>query len=173
MDSAAQCRTWERPWRTFCVDRGLHDEWLERLNDLSSFHLISICEGHAEDRANEKRRLPHFNLRLKDDRLEHLIENWLSFRPLIGASLCSSFDDRYTTADLEVRSGFVKERGDLAKKGIFFLKISAFVNVLDFDPAYYGPPWFDYNVLSAEIFDRETARILNSIERSPKQETNQ
>lgn len=165
-----QCKSWERPWRTYCVDRSLEDEWLERLNDLSSFDLISICEGHTESGANERRRLPHFNLRLKDDRLEHLIENWLVYRVPIGASLDRSFDNKYTRADLEVRSGFVKERGVLSQKGIVLLKISAFVDVLDFDPAYYEQQWFDNNIRAAENFDRDTSKILNCFEPSPKQE---
>ncbi len=55
------CRDHERRWRDHCVDINLEDAWLERLNQLRCFHLISICEGHPG------RSRPHVNLKLKQE----------------------------------------------------------------------------------------------------------
>jgi hypothetical protein len=47
-------------WNGRFVDIDLEDQWLESLNDLIHFNLISICEGHTD-----RNRYPHINLRLK------------------------------------------------------------------------------------------------------------
>lgn len=39
---------YQRLWNVRQVDLNLADEWLERLNGLRCFELISICEGHHD-----------------------------------------------------------------------------------------------------------------------------
>ena len=39
---------YQRPWNGRQVDLNLPDAWLERLNSLHSFVLVSICEGHHD-----------------------------------------------------------------------------------------------------------------------------
>ncbi|HNS56795.1 MAG TPA: hypothetical protein PKO34_07060 [Smithellaceae bacterium] len=43
-----ECKSHERPWRDWAVDRNLDNQWLERLNKLETLNLVSICEGHID-----------------------------------------------------------------------------------------------------------------------------
>ena len=64
LDHRREPRPHERIWRNHYVDINLKDEWLEHLNSLKVFKLISICEGHVYV-GRLGRSTPHFNLRLK------------------------------------------------------------------------------------------------------------
>jgi hypothetical protein len=75
-----KCRDYEREWSGFCVDRNLEDDWLERLNRLQAFSLISICEGHCDHRTEPSGKASHIKLRLK----EGSRRRWLP-RPAIGS----------------------------------------------------------------------------------------
>lgn len=37
---------YQRRWRGYEVDKNLEDDWLERLNALTVFRLVNVCEGH-------------------------------------------------------------------------------------------------------------------------------
>jgi hypothetical protein len=39
---------YQRQWKDYQVDKNLSDEWLESLNRLKCFDLISVCEGHYQ-----------------------------------------------------------------------------------------------------------------------------
>jgi hypothetical protein len=54
------------------VDKNLHDAWLEQLNALHVFDLISICEGHHRQRLPPR---PHINLRMKNDMLTGFLKH--------------------------------------------------------------------------------------------------
>jgi hypothetical protein len=60
----SHCREHTRRWRDHCVDKNLEDSWLEALNNLGTFKLINICEGHYGSRRTSDR--PHIILRLKE-----------------------------------------------------------------------------------------------------------
>ncbi len=148
-----ECRPFERRWRNYCVDRNLEDDWLERLNRLRVFDLISICEGHEDEPVAVHRRLPHFNLRLKDTRAEMFAARWSETRTAIGEAIDGCFFNKFTSIHFEFRSGFVKERERTHPQDIVLLKLAARVDVLDFDRAYYGREWFEENVAASEAFD--------------------
>lgn len=92
-----ECRDHERLWQGRCVDKNLQDDWLERLNRLSCFKLISICEGHAERRSSA-----HLNLRLKPEFLSQIGAVW---EEIVAAAQSVS---RAGTIDCE--TGFEIER---------------------------------------------------------------
>ncbi|MDM7921797.1 MAG: hypothetical protein QUS14_05805 [Pyrinomonadaceae bacterium] len=154
------CLPHERRWRNYCVDRNLKDEWLERLNALKTFDLISICEGHGSGTDEESRRLPHFNLRLKERLAEQLHTVWSSVRSGIGNAVERCFTSQHVEAKFEYRGGFVKDADGVSPQEIAILKLSSFVRILDFDASFYGAGWFDENVAAAEDFDNEVANIL-------------
>ncbi|MBL7111903.1 MAG: hypothetical protein ISS19_08185 [Bacteroidales bacterium] len=54
----------QKSWNGHTVDQNLKDDWLNALNRLSIFNLISICEGHQRSR-DPYGKLPHINLRIK------------------------------------------------------------------------------------------------------------
>lgn len=59
------CRDHERLWGERYVDKDLKDDWLERLNRLNNFDLISICQGH--NGSTRSRQLPGLNVRVKQE----------------------------------------------------------------------------------------------------------
>ena len=120
--SPVECRPHERRWRNFCVDRALKDDWLERLNGLKVFDLISICEGHGTAAETELGRLPHFNLRLKSPIAEQLDDIWSSIRTEVGEAIDQCFSNRYTAVNFEFRSGFIKEGGRIDPQDIAIIK---------------------------------------------------
>jgi hypothetical protein len=68
-------KSYERAWRDRHVDKNLADDWLERLNSLRIFNLISICEGHWEMEHPYDAR-PHLNLRMKPCYLSEALAKW-------------------------------------------------------------------------------------------------
>lgn len=58
------------------MDRDLGDEWLERLNKLETFSLVSICEGHINVEQTSVKRRPCIILRPKEAHLRPLTEKW-------------------------------------------------------------------------------------------------
>ncbi|MDP1621314.1 MAG: hypothetical protein Q8M08_03150 [Bacteroidales bacterium] len=54
----------QKSWNGHTVDQNLNEDWLNALNRLSIFNLISICEGHQRSR-DPYGKLPHINLRIK------------------------------------------------------------------------------------------------------------
>jgi hypothetical protein len=42
------CEPHQRHWRELCVDKGLRDEWLEKINALRYWKPYSTCEGHFD-----------------------------------------------------------------------------------------------------------------------------
>lgn len=154
------CLPHERRWRNYCVDKNLKDEWLERLNALEAFDLISICEGHGSGTDEESRRLPHFNLRLKERFAERLNEVWSEIRSDIGSAIDRCFTSPHVEVRFEYRGGFVKDADGVSPQEIAIVKLSSLVRILDFEASYYGADWFDANVAAAENFDKEAAQIL-------------
>ena len=163
-----ECRPHERRWRNYCVDKSLKDEWLERLNDLEAFDLISICEGHGSNAETEHARLPHFNLRLKSPIAERLDDIWSNVRKDVGSAIDRCFNNRFTAANFEFRSGFVKEPGEIHPQDIALLKLTSYVHILDFDASYYNAAWFEDNVAAAEEFDRELTSLLSRAGLTPE-----
>lgn len=98
-----QCREYERFWRGHCVDRNLDDGWLEALNALDAFNLISICEGHVTERPNSPRARPHINLRLKPSLLPRAVQHWHVVSPVLKGSLAELFVAQGTSATVELK----------------------------------------------------------------------
>src|SRR4051794_25827341 len=42
------CAPYQKHWRDLCVDEGLRDEWLEKINGLTHWRPYSTCEGHSD-----------------------------------------------------------------------------------------------------------------------------
>jgi hypothetical protein len=72
MPSRRPCPEHQKEWHGLYVDKNLHDIWLEKLNLLNVFNLISICEGHYRNQ-NARSGEPHINLRMKGDMLQSLL----------------------------------------------------------------------------------------------------
>jgi hypothetical protein len=161
--SGLPCRPFERRWRNFCVDKNLKDDWLERLNSLRSFDLISICEGHPDEPSYPHRRLPHINLRLKDGLAELLLPSWISEKFNFGSVLARSFTNGHTSAQFELRSGFTARQQKSEFEELGLLKLSPRVDILNFDRDQFEVRWFEQNICSVEEFDGFVSRFASGI----------
>ena len=99
------CRPHERKWQRWCVDRGLKDEWLVKLNALQAFRLVSICEGHARDQRGSGNACPHINLRMESDLADIMYRNWEQMSSYLSADLRCYFnpDTTRASAELDIR----------------------------------------------------------------------
>lgn len=155
------CQPWERPWRTFCVDEKLKDNWLERLNDLENFHLISICQGHPEGSLEIPHRPMHFNLRLKDEFVNDMITGWDEVKDGVRDALDRTFNADHTAAHLELRCGYIKDKKGIAAQDIILLKVSRQIDLLTTQTSDPLREWFDENVTAAESFDEFMTSLLS------------
>jgi hypothetical protein len=146
------CRDYERAWRNHCVDRNLEDSWLEALNALEAFDLISICEGHISERS---RLRPHINLRLKSALVPVAAEAWDSLSANLAGSLSSIFDAESTSVTVEIKLGICLERGGITARRDLTTRIEArrsrSTPSLDAETS----DWFRRTVRSIEKFDRD------------------
>lgn len=101
--SRRKCRDHEREWRGFCVDKNLQDDWLERLNDLQAFSLISICEGHYNRQAEPSRTPPHVKLRLKERLLPDVASYWDEHKMEVLSKVNELFQTGDTYVNLELK----------------------------------------------------------------------
>jgi hypothetical protein len=98
-----ECRAHEREWRGFCVDQNLEDDWLERLNGLGAFILISICEGHCDGGSEPSGTPPHIKLRLMDDFLPGIAGHWDEHKMAILNAISRLFQTGDTYVNLELK----------------------------------------------------------------------
>jgi len=87
------------------VDKNLEDDWLERLDNLQSLRVISICEGHyyPDQSARSSRRFPHIKLRLKEQFLPDISSQWRQLQPVISNELHRLFYCVDTYLDVELK----------------------------------------------------------------------
>jgi hypothetical protein len=101
--SRRKCRDHEREWSGFCVDKNLEDDWLERVNVLKTFNLISICEGHCDRRTEPSRTSPHIKLRLKEHLLTDIACHWDEHKRIIVSEVSRLFQTGDTYVGLELK----------------------------------------------------------------------
>jgi hypothetical protein len=101
--SRRKCSEYEREWRGFCVDRNLEDDWLQRLNGLDTFDLISICEGHCGRQTEPSRTPPHIKLRLKERYLSGIASHWDTHKMAILGTVNGLFQGGDTYVNLELK----------------------------------------------------------------------
>ena len=97
------CHDNERLWRGFCVDKELQNSWLDQLNLLKAFELISICEGHPTESRRSLRSAPHINLRMKAGFVAGIASKWNDFASDIRALLENVFSHDDTSVTVELR----------------------------------------------------------------------
>jgi hypothetical protein len=98
-----KCRDHEREWRGFCVDQNLEDGWLERLNGLGAFGLISICEGHCDGGSEPSGTPPHIKLRLTEALLPGIARHWDEHKMAILNAVSQLFQTGDTYVNLELK----------------------------------------------------------------------
>jgi hypothetical protein len=99
----SKCRDYERERKGVCVDRNLEDDWLEGLNGLEAFSLISICEGHCDRQAEPSRTPPHVKLRLGENLLPSIASRWDEHKMAIVSEVTRLFQAGDTYVNLELK----------------------------------------------------------------------
>lgn len=152
-------RAHERQWRDRNVDKNLEDAWLEALNSMESLTLISICEGHLTARPRTGRRYPHINLRLKQERLSHVVTNWNSVQAAIEACFSKHTDElQDVSADTELkRRSRVARNGEIVREDDFVVHLRSRVPRTTEDVEESMISWFERMVQFAQTLDRVIA----------------
>jgi len=149
-----KCQAHEKRWRDFCIDKNLEERWLEELNDLNSFNLISICEGHLAPNKNTLSKYSHINLKLKESLLPGFLKDWETLRPDILNEIHNLFQKGDTYFNLELRFKLRAGRGRLVYQEELTLKMRRFKlrTAEAMDPEIYQ--WFDQSVASIKALDQ-------------------
>jgi len=163
MASQLKCEMHERPWRDWAVDRYLDDRWLERLNNLESFSLVSICEGHLYVDPKSVKRRPCIILRPKEAYMMPLTVRWYELKEAIAVEIERIWPDKETIIEFEIQHRLVKSGDPLEDIEDIIIRITSDrkrdVVIL--------PEWIDHWFRQAlsriETFDRfmKTLIIIN------------
>lgn len=102
-------RETERIWNNRIVHKNIEDGWLESLNSLKVFELISICEGHANSRRPFSNR-PHINLRIREKHIPMMATNFDEIATNLQNKLIELFGNENTNADIEYKIKFNSSR---------------------------------------------------------------
>lgn len=146
---------YQRTWRDYQVDKNLADEWLESLNRLSCFELVSVCEGHCQ--CNDKYpKLVLFGSRLVLNSLKQSIvdrvpiQNFLN--SCIGSNTCYSLT--YTT-------GISSDLEDVHHNGSIKLSIRRMQPRISEELDASTTIWFEQAVHVVEMFDELVCSLLH------------
>jgi hypothetical protein len=149
-----ECRDHQRMWRTHCVDRNLEDAWLEAMNALEVFDLVSICEGQVSQRPSSRRSMPHVNLRLKPGLVPVAIIAWDSLSADLSSSFAAVFDvvDSSVTIELTQQVLLRRARPTAEQKLTVRIEARRSRNSPNIDPE--TSDWFCRTVSSTRELDR-------------------
>ena len=136
------------------MDKNLDDDWLTRLNYLTAFKLIGICEGHYRRRLSSAGRYPHINLRLNEQLLPNVARNWDDLRAEILNEVHNLFQAGDTLFNLELKYKLRSGRGRLTYQEDLTLRIRCdqVRGAAEMDPETYN--WFNRSVDRIETLDR-------------------
>ena len=137
------CKEYERPWRDFCVDKNLQDDWLERLNSLTTLNLVGICEGHPDRAPGSSGRLPHIHLRLKESVLPGLADHWRDLRSAMLNEASRLFLLGDTDVRIELKFWLRAGRGKLIYQEDLTMRLRPYQprNSVEMDVETHG--WFE------------------------------
>ena len=162
-----KCRDSEREWRGFCVDRNLEDEWLERLNALRVFDLISICEGHFNRQQEPARTSPHIRLRLKDGFLSGISRHWDEHKMAVVSEVNRLFETGGTSVSLDLRFRLRLATGRLSYREELMVGLNRRQARVSEEIETNAHTWFHQNVGRVEELDAHIVGLWNGIDTSP------
>ncbi|NOX20109.1 MAG: hypothetical protein GXO99_02440 [Nitrospirae bacterium] len=153
-------RPYERLWKNLYVDKNLEDEWLERLNDLKVFNLISICEGHPGNGRFSKGSSPHIYLRMKDKFVAPFSQRFGLISDGLYKKLIELFKDRNTITDIEYRIKFNTTNCKDCPKREVVIHIRARKKRASHNMDNSTRKWFIKKIIAVEKFDSFVESIL-------------
>jgi len=151
---SVDCRPYERPWRDWAVDRNLDDQWLERLNNLETFSLVSICEGHIDVKPTSVKRRPCIILMLKNDYIRPLTVRWYDLKKPLAAEIERTWPGEETIVEFEIQHRLVKNDDGMEDIEDIIIRItSGRKRDMMIFPEWIHH-WFRQTLLRIEAFDR-------------------
>jgi hypothetical protein len=148
------CREHEREWRGYCVDHNLEDHWLEQLNELEVFDLISICEGHVTNHRNSPNGRPHVNLRIKRTYKSAVINSWAALHARLDQMVQECFNPESTQYEFELRLGTRSTRNGQRRREDFVVKLRSTTRRFTDGPEESLSNWYSEIVPSIRKFDQ-------------------
>lgn len=152
------CQDYERRWRDFCVDKHLEDHWLERLNSLKGFNLVSICEGHSTQKHGTAGKYPHIYLKLKEKYLPSFAKDWGELRPVFLNEVHKLFQKGDTYFNLEFKLKLRAGIGRLIYQEELSLKLRRYQARTSAEMDADDHTWFEQSVESIEAFDHHVIK---------------
>jgi hypothetical protein len=166
-----KCRDYEREWRGFCVDKNLEDEWLEHLNELKAFDLISICEGHCDRRTEPTRTPPHIKLRLKERLLPGIARLWDEHKMAVLNAANRLFQSGDTYVNLELKFKLRSATGRLNYQEDLIVRIHGRQARATEEINAETHDWFQQGVSRVEELDNLVARLWHGADEDAQQST--
>jgi hypothetical protein len=154
-----KCRDYEREWNGFCVDRNLEDDWLERLNGLEAFILISICEGHCDRQTEPSRTPPHVKLRLRESLLPCIASRWDEHKMAILSEVNRLFQTGDTYVNLELKLKLRSGTGRLNYQEDLLVRVHSRRARISEELDAETRDWFQQSVSRIEELDSQIARL--------------
>jgi len=149
-----ECKSYERPWRDWAVDRNLDNHWLERLNNLETLDLVSICEGHLDVKSTSVKRRPFIILSPKNDYLRPITERWYDLKEDLADEIERIWPGKETIIEFEIQHSLVKDEDDLADIGDIILRITSVRKRDMMILSVWIQKWFRKNISKIEAFDQ-------------------
>ncbi|KAF0155441.1 MAG: hypothetical protein FD159_2175 [Syntrophaceae bacterium] len=154
MQPATECKPYERPWRDWAVDRNLEDHWLERLNDLETLSLVSVCEGHLDVQPNSVKSRPCIILRPKKNYMRPLTVGWYDLKVALAAEIERIWPDDESIVEFEIQHRLVKNGDHPADIEDIIIRITSErkrdIMILTEWLAF----WFQLSLIRIRVFDR-------------------
>ena len=154
-----KCRDYEREWNGFCVDRNLEDDWLERLNGLEAFSLISICEGHCDRQTEPSRTPPHVKLRLRENLLPSIASRWDEHKMAIVSEVNRLFQTGDTYVNLELKFKLRSGTGRLNYQEDLLVRVHSRQARISEEIDAETHDWFQRSVGRIEELDSQMVRL--------------
>jgi len=149
-----ECKPHERPWRDWAVDRNLDDQWLERLNNLETFNLVSICEGHLDVKSTSVKRRPCIIFGPKNDYLRPITDRWYDLKEALAGEIERIWPGKETIIEFEIQHRFVKDEEDLADIEDIIMRITSVRKRDMMILSVWIQKWFRKNISKIEAFDQ-------------------
>jgi hypothetical protein len=156
-----KCREHEREWNGLCVDKNLEDDWLVRLNNLETFSLISICEGHCSRQTDHSRTSPHIKLRLKEQFLPGIARRWDENKMAVVSQVNKRFDTGDTFVNLELKFKLRSGAGRMTYQEDLILQIHSRRARIGEEMDIDTRDWFERCVSEIESLDSLCTQLWN------------
>lgn len=154
MQPSVECKSYERPWRNWAVDRNLDDCWLERLNNLETFSLVGICEGHIDVKPTSVRRSPRIALMLKKVYMRPLTEQWYDLKEALAIEIKRTWPDAESIIQFEIQHRLVKNDGLVEEIEAIIIRIISERKRDTMLLPEWTNHWFRQTLLRIEAFDQ-------------------